>query len=100
MPYFIKTETIKRHYLSEIDLKSKTIKEHKLWVKKLIDQGFYIKSGFLVDEDQVPGAGGFLIIKCESFGEAEKIIEEDPMIKNNLVDWKLNEWIIIAPKKN
>ena len=96
MPYFIKTETIKRQYLGEIDLKSKTIKEHKLWVKNLIDQGFYIKSGFLVDKDQVPGAGGFLIIECESFEEAEKIIKDDPMIKNNMVNWKLNEWINIV----
>ena len=93
MPYFVKTETIKRHYLGENDFKSKTIKEHKQWVKNLIDQGFYIKSGFLVDKDQVPGAGGFLIIECESFEEAEKIIKDDPMIKNNLVNWKLNEWI-------
>ena len=96
MPYFIKTETIKSNYLGEIDLKSKTIKKHKLWVKNLIDQGLNIKSGFLVDKDQVPGAGGFLIIECESFEEAEEIIKDDPMIKNNMVNWKLNEWINIV----
>ena len=96
MPFFIKTETIKRLYLREINLKSKTIKEHKIWVKNLIDQGFYIKSGFLVDKNQVPGAGGFLIIECESFEEAEKIIKDDPMIKNNMVNWQLNEWINIV----
>ena len=96
MPFFIKTETIKRHYLDEIAFKNKTIKEHKLWVKNLIDQGFCIKSGFLVDKDQVPGAGGFLIIECESFEEAEKIIKDDPMIKNNMVNWQLNEWINIV----
>ena len=96
MPYFIKTETIKRHYLSEIDFKIKTIKEHKSWVKKLIDKGFYIKSGFLVDKEQVPGAGGLLIIECESFEEAEKIIKDDPMIQNNIVDCKLYEWINIV----
>ena len=95
MPYFVKTETIKRHYLSEIDLKNKTIKEHKLWVKNLLDKGFNIKSGFLVNKYQVPGAGGFLIIECESFEEAEKIIKDDPMIKNKMVEWKLNEWINI-----
>ena len=95
MPYFVKTETIKRHYLSEIGFKSKTINEHKIWVKNLIDQGFNIKSGFLVDKDQVPGAGGFLMIECDSFEEAEKIIQDDPMIKNNMVNWKLNEWINI-----
>tara|TARA_B100001287_G_scaffold89634_1_gene75123 strand:- start:65 stop:355 length:291 start_codon:yes stop_codon:yes gene_type:complete len=96
MPYFVKTETIKRHYLSEIDFKSKIINKHKIWVKNLIHQGFYIKSGFLVDKDQIPGAGGFLIIKCKSFEEAEKIIKDDPMIKNNMVDWQLNEWINIV----
>ena len=95
MPYFVKTEPIKRHYLSKIDFKSKTINEHKLWVKNLIDQGFYIKSGFLVDKDKVPGAGGFLIIESASFEEAEKIIKDDPMIKNNMVNWQLNEWINI-----
>ena len=95
MPYFVKTETIKRHYVSEIGFKNKIIKEHKLWVKNLIDQGLYIKSGFLVDKDRVPGAGGFLIIECESFQEAEKIIKNDPMIKSDMVNWKLNEWISI-----
>jgi len=96
MPYFVKTETIKKLYLNEVDFKSKTIKEHKLWVKNLIDQGFNIKSGFLVDKDQVPGAGGFLIIECKSFEEAQKIIQDDPMIKNNIVNWKLNEWINVV----
>ena len=95
MGYFVKTETIKKDYLYDNNFKSKTIKEHKLWVKKLIDNGLYIKSGFLVDKDQVPGAGGFLIIECNSFEEAEKIVRDDPMIKNNLVNWKLNEWINI-----
>tara|TARA_Y100001978_G_scaffold175378_1_gene167561 strand:- start:150 stop:443 length:294 start_codon:yes stop_codon:yes gene_type:complete len=96
MPYFVKTETIKNHFLSRFDFKTKTIEEHKLWVKNLIDQGFHIKSGFLVDKDQMPGAGGFLIIECESFEEAEEIIKDDPMIKNNMVNWKLNEWINIV----
>ena len=96
MPFFVKTETIKRHYLSENNFRRKIIEEHKLWVKKLIHQGFNIKSGFLVNRYQVPGAGGFLIIECKSYEEAEKIIKDDPMIKNNMVDWQLNEWINIV----
>jgi len=96
MPYFVKTETIKRHYLSEINFKIKTIKEHKLWVKNLIDQGLNIKSGFLVDKYQAPGAGGLLIIECKTFEEAKKIIKNDPMIKNDMVNWQLNEWIDIV----
>ena len=93
MPFFIKTETIKSPYLYKINIKRKTIQEHILWVKSLLDQGIYIKSGFLVDKDQTPGAGGLLIIECDSFQDAEKIIKDDPMIKSNLVNWNLNEWI-------
>tara|TARA_B100000212_G_C27242812_1_gene476694 strand:+ start:194 stop:484 length:291 start_codon:yes stop_codon:yes gene_type:complete len=93
MPYFIKTEKIKRLYLKEINLKSKTIKQHKLWVKKLLEKGLNIKSGFLVDKEKIPGAGGLLIIECDSFEDAEKIIQDDPMIKNNIVNWELNEWV-------
>ena len=96
MPFFVKTEIIKEHYLTEIHFKNEIIKEHVRWVKNLKDQGFYIKSGFLVDKDQVPGDGGFLIIECDSFEEAEKIIQDDPMIKNKMVNWKLNEWINIS----
>ena len=44
MPFFIKTEIIKKEYLINHDLK-------------------------------------------------QKIIKNDPMIKNNLVEWKLNEWV-------
>jgi len=93
MPLFIKTEIIKKTFLNDVSTKNKTIKEHKLWVKKLIDQGIYIKSGFLIDKDRIPGAGGILIVKCDSFEEAETLIKEDPMIKSNIVNWNLNEWI-------
>ena len=44
MPFFVKTEIIKKKYLINHDLK-------------------------------------------------QKIIKSDPMIKNNLVEWKLNEWV-------
>ena len=40
-----------------------------------------------------PGAGGLLIIEIETYKDALEIIKNDPMIKNNIVEWKLNEWI-------
>ena len=54
-----------------------------------------IRSGFLVNELQQPGAGGLLIIEIETYKDALEIVKNDPMIKNNLVEWKLNEWIDI-----
>ena len=62
MPFFVKTEIIKKEYLINNDLKRKIINEHIHWVKKLKKEGINIKSGFLVDELNRPGDGGLLIL--------------------------------------
>ena len=93
MPFFVKTEIIKKEYLINNDLKRKIINEHIDWVKKLKKEGINIKSGFLVDELNMPGDGGLLILEMNNYRNALKIIKNDPMIKNDLVKWKLNEWV-------
>ena len=92
MPFFVKTEIIKKEYLVNNDLKRKVIKEHNDWIKKLKKEGINIKSGFLVDELNRTGDGGLLILEMNNYRNALKIIKNDPMIKNDLVEWKLNEW--------
>ena len=96
MPFFVKTEIIKKEFISNSKLKKKFIDKHILWIKDLKKAGVNIKSGFLVNEIKEPGAGGLLIIEVKTYAEALKIIKEDPMIKNKIVDWKLNEWIDIS----
>ena len=93
MPFFVKTEIIKKEYLINSDFKRKIIKEHINWIKKLKKKGVNIKSGFLIDELKRPGDGGLLIIEMKNYKNALKIIKNDPMITNNLVEWKLNEWV-------
>ena len=93
MPFFVKTELIKKEYLIDNDLKQKIINEHIDWIKKLKKRGFNIKSGFLINERKKPGDGGLLILEMNNYKNALKIIKNDPMIKNGLVKWKLNEWI-------
>ena len=95
MPFFVKTEIIKKEYLIKKDLRNKVIHDHINWIKKLKQKGVNIKSGFLVDEFQIPGAGGLLIIEMKTFKAALQIIKNDPMIINDLVDWKLTEWLDI-----
>ena len=96
MPFFVKTEIIKKEFISNNQLKKKFINKHIMWIKDLKKAGVNIKSGFLVNEIKEPGAGGLLIIEVNTYEEALKIIKEDPMIKNKIVDWKLNEWIDIS----
>ena len=93
MPFFVKTEIIKKEYLINNDLKRKIINEHIDWIKKLKKEGINIKSGFLINESKKPGEGGLLILEVNNYKNALKIIKNDPMIKNNLVKWKLNEWV-------
>ena len=96
MPIFVKTEIIKKEFISKNKFKKKFVDKHILWIKKLKKAGINIKSGFLVNDIKEPGAGGLLIIEVKTYSEALKIIKEDPMIKNKIVDWKLNEWIDIS----
>ena len=93
MPFFVKTEIIKKEYLINDNLKRKIINEHIDCIKNLKKEGINIKSGFLVDELKRPGDGGLLILEMIYYKNALKIIKNDPMIKNNLVEWKLNEWV-------
>jgi len=95
MPIFVKTEFIKKKFITDNKLKKKFIDQHKLWIKELKKTGVNVKSGFLVNEIKEPGAGGLLTIEVKTYQEALKIIKEDPMIKNKIVDWKLSEWIDI-----
>ncbi|MBO8205242.1 hypothetical protein [Prochlorococcus marinus] len=93
MPFFVKTEVIKKEYLINNDLKRKIITEHINWIKKLKKEGLNIKSGFLIDELKRPGDGGLLFLEINNYENALEIIKNDPMITNDLVVWKLNEWV-------
>ena len=98
MAFFVKTENIKKEFLIS-HIKQEVIKNHIDWIKELKASGINVQSGFLIDQYKKPGGGGLLIIECNSFSEASKILKNDPMIKSNLVEWQLHEWIDITEEK-
>ena len=96
MPIFIKTEKFKKETLKLTNSERKNfLLMHKEWVKKVSQFGHYIHSGYLINEKKMPGGGGLLILEAKDYLTAKKIIENDPMIKNKLVIWDLQEWISI-----
>ena len=96
MPIFIKTEKFKDKTLELSNIESKKfLLMHKEWVKAISKDGHYIHSGYLINERKIPGGGGLLIFEAKDYLTAKKIIENDPMIKNELVVWDLQEWISI-----
>ena len=96
MPIFIKTEKFKNTTLKLSNSERKIfLSMHKEWVKNISQSGHYIHSGYLINENKIPGGGGLLIIEAKDYLTAKTIIEDDPMIKNELVIWELQEWIPI-----
>ena len=96
MPIFIKTEKFKDNTLKLSNTeRKKFLLMHKEWVSSISKSGHYVHSGYLVNDKKIPGGGGVLIIEAKDYLTAKKIIEEDPMIKNELVIWELQEWIPI-----
>ena len=96
MPIFIKTEKFKNKTLELSNSERKIfLLMHQEWVKTISKSGHCIHSGYLINEKKLPGGGGLLIIEAKDYLTARKIIEEDPMIKNELVTWELQEWIPI-----
>ncbi len=99
MPFFIKIEKFTKETIDlELEVKRQYLLEHKNWVKKLRKSGENISSGYLVDNQGKPGGGGLLILEAESFEYAQILISQDPMIKNNLVIWNIQEWISVDGK--
>ena len=96
MPIFIKTEKFKDKTLKLSNSeRKKFLLMHKEWVKDITKSGHCILSGYLINEKKMPGGGGLLIFEAKDFLTAKKIVENDPMIKYELVSWDLQEWVSI-----
>ncbi len=96
MPIFIKTEKFKEKTLELSNSeRKKFLLMHKEWVQDIRKSGLYLHSGYLINEKKAPGGGGLLIFEAKDYVTAKKIIENDPMIKHELVIWDLHEWKLI-----
>ncbi len=97
MPFFVKTETFTKQTLKLLpNQRKKYLDAHKSWVKELSETGINISSGYLVDENNIPGGGGLVVLEAESFEVAKSIIQKDPMILGELVNWQLHEWLPVS----
>ncbi len=66
------------------------IPAHKAYVQALIAKGHKAKSGYWATM-----GGGMLLFEAASMDEAQAIIAQDPLIKNNCVNYQLREWRIV-----
>jgi uncharacterized protein YciI len=62
---------------------------HLAYVQQLIDQGHQAKSGYWAER-----GGGMLLFQASSLAEAERLVQQDPLIQNQCVAYELHEWCI------
>ena len=68
---------------------------HVDYVNSLIKNGHRARSGYWQER-----GGGMLIFQAESMAAAKAIIQADPLIANNCVEYELHEWCIVAESPN
>ncbi len=67
----------------------KQVPAHVAYVKQLIAQGHQAKSGYWAER-----GGGMLLFQAESMAEAQRLVEQDPLIQHGCVAYDLHEWCI------
>ena len=87
MPSFVKIEK------GIVDKKTfdQHISAHIEYIQSLNLCGHQAKTGYWAD-----GGGGMLIFEAKNMQEAQEIVNNDPLIKNNCVTYELHEWKIVV----
>lgn len=67
------------------------VRAHHAYVKELIARGHQARSGYWGDF-----GGGMLIFEADSLAQAQEIVAQDPLIKNNCVEYELHEWCLVV----
>jgi uncharacterized protein YciI len=86
MPWFVKIE---EGIVDKVTF-DRYVPAHKEFVRELIAKGHQAKSGYWAQK-----GGGMLLFQANSMAEAQEIVTQDPLIKNNCVKYKIYEWRIV-----
>jgi uncharacterized protein YciI len=87
MPWFVKIE----EGIVDKPTFDQHVPAHKEFVRNLINQGHQAKTGYW-------GCfgGGMLMFEAASMEEARAIVQQDPLVQNQCVQYKLYEWHIVV----
>lgn len=87
MPWFIKIE----RGIVEKAVFDQHVPAHLAYIKTLNAQGYQAKTGYWREN-----AGGMMVFNAPSHTEAQKIVEQDPLILNHCVEYELHEWVQVG----
>lgn len=87
MPWFVKIEkgiVNKKIFDFYVD-------DHIDYVKNLVQNGHEAKTGYWAEL-----GGGMMIFKADSREQADSIVQNDPLIANNCVEFELHQWNLVV----
>jgi len=87
MPWFVKIE----EGIVDKPVFDQFVPAHKAYVRELIAQGHQAKTGYWSCF-----GGGMLLFQADSMAAAKAIVENDPLVKNGCVKYRLYEWRIVV----
>jgi uncharacterized protein YciI len=87
MPWFVKIE----EGIVEKPVFDQYVPAHVAYVKDLIAKGHKAKTGYWKKR-----GGGMLLFEAASKEEAKAIVEQDPLVQNGCVSYKLLEWCVVV----
>ena len=87
MPTFVKIE----RGIVDKNTFDKYVPAHKSYVRELIAKGHKARSGYWGEL-----GGGMMIFEASTIEEAQKILSEDPLIKNHCVEYELHQWCVVV----
>ncbi len=87
MPWFVKIEKgiVNKKVFDQY------VPAHKAYVQELITKGHQAKTGYWKE-----CAGGMLLFRANSLEEAQKIVEQDPLIMHHCVKYEVYQWCIVV----
>jgi uncharacterized protein YciI len=68
--------------------------DHLAYQVSLEERGIMFAAGPLFDRDDAPARAGLIIIRANSFAEAEEIAKADPMHARGLRSYTIDRWQI------
>jgi uncharacterized protein YciI len=87
MPWFVKIE---EGIVDKVKF-DQYVPAHKAFVQDLIAKGHQAKTGYWGEL-----GGGMLLFQAASMDEAKSIVEQDPLVKNGCVKYKLHQWCVVV----
>ncbi len=89
MPWFVKIEK----GIVNKEIFGRYVGKHIDYVRDLVESGHQAKTGYWAEL-----GGGMMIFQATSRDEAEFIVQNDPLIQNNCVEFELHQWNLVVGK--